>query len=260
MPLWRTSRTRASQSERFEERFAFCAWPCPLQFVSGPPKGKCSSNRGKALARRLAKSVLARADPSPLRRDNRPGGLEDRAERSATIDQNAIPLPGSLEPPVLVNPDRRRCRGICVDDDDSFDPFLSDVADKTPGLCTSNISRCVLDKAADRRNGSKPHNSSGIAVPPAAGGIGERTRLSVIGVHDGLTRSLRVRPWPSYIAGQQGGRRRRAQQKRHEKNDCQRFQNRSASHRILLIRGVKLRLFRLKRDSGRLHPSAVFEN
>src|SRR5882762_6652222 len=147
--------------------------PPAIRFLS--PEGKAFFKRGwNALPRSVAKSALLTA------------GLQDRAEPSAAINQNAIQLCGALEHTVLVNVDRAGCRAIRVYDDDSFDHFLRDVADKTPCLCPVDVSCRVLDKAADGRNRSKPDNGSGIAVPPAAGGGGERTRHSVVGAHNGV--------------------------------------------------------------------------
>jgi len=159
--------------------------PPAIRFLS--PEGKAFFKRGwNALPRSVAKSALLTAGLPSLNGDDRSGGLEDRAEPSAAINQNAIQLCGALEHTVLVNVDRAGCRAIRVYDDDSFDHFLRDVADKTPCLCPVDVSCRVLDKAADGRNRSKPDNGSGIAVPPAAGGGGERTRHSVVGAHNGV--------------------------------------------------------------------------
>ena len=138
------------------------------------------------LPRRVAKSVLLAAGLPSINGDDRSGGLKDRAEPPAVIDQNAIQLRGALEHAVLVNVNRGGRGAICVYDDDSLDRFLSDVAGKTPGLCTVDISRRVLDKASDGCNRSEPDDGSGIAVAPPTGSIGELARASVIGAHDGM--------------------------------------------------------------------------
>src|SRR5712671_3316060 len=131
------------------------AVPPAIRFLS--PKGKAFSEQGwNALPRRIAKSVLLAAGLPSINGDDRSGGLEDCAEPSAAIDQNAIQLCGGPEHTVLVNVDRTRRRAIGVYDDDSFDRFLRDVADKTADMCTVDVSRRVLDKAANGRNRSKP--------------------------------------------------------------------------------------------------------
>src|SRR5882757_7942236 len=157
--------------------------------------------------RRVEKSVFLAAGLPSINGDDRSCGLEDRAEPSAAIDQNAIQLRGALEHTVLVNVDRSGRRAIRVYDNDSFDRFLRDVANKTPRLCTVDVSRRVLDKTSNGRNGSKPDNGSRLAVPPAAGGIGERTRPSVVGAHNSVGPGSSIQPGGEHVAHQQQGRR-----------------------------------------------------
>src|SRR5258706_10485156 len=179
--------------------------PPAIRFLS--PEGKAFLDRGwNVLPRRVAKSVLLPAGLPSINGDDGSGGLEDRAEPSAAINQNAIQLCGALEHAVLVNVDRAGCSAIRMYVDDSLDRLRSDVADKTPRLCTVHVSRRVLDKASNGRNVSKPDNGSGIGVPPAAGGIGERTRPSVVGAHNGVGSSNSIQLPAEHVAHpQQGG-------------------------------------------------------
>src|SRR6266403_473346 len=161
------------------------AVPPAIRFLS--LEGNAFVERGwNALPRRIAKSVLLAAGLPSINGDDRSGGLEDRAEPSAAINQNAIQFCGALEHSVLVNVDRAGCGAICAYDDDSLDCFLSDVTDKTSGLCTVDISPRVLDQVSDGCNRSEPDDGSGIAVTPAAGSPSLRARASVIGAHDGV--------------------------------------------------------------------------
>jgi len=142
---------------------------------------------------------------SRINRDDRARGLEDCLEPPAVIDQNAIQFRGALEHAVLVSVNRCGRSAICVYDDDSLDRFLTDIADKTPSLCTSDVSRRVLDKAADGCNRSEPNDGSGIAVPQAPSSIGDRTRLSVVRAHNSVGPSSSIQLRAERVAHQQQG-------------------------------------------------------
>src|ERR1700745_3414405 len=101
------------------------AVPPAIRFLS--PRWKVFFGQGwNVLPRRVAKSVLLAAGLPSINGDDRSGGLEDCAEPSAAIDENAVQLRGALKHAVFVSVNRCGGGAIGVHDDDSLDRFLSD--------------------------------------------------------------------------------------------------------------------------------------